>query len=99
MSLLDLISEAGLDLAQMVMSAHLNKKNMYKIIKLNQTLPPNGVTVKPFFAPNDEKTLSMRFETCRRQQIIYLNCNKKLKYWTWLITILKRFNKKSPKFA
>ena len=36
---------------------------MYKIIKLNQTLPPNGVTVKPFFAPNDEKTLSMRFET------------------------------------
>lgn len=63
MSLLDLISEAGLDLVQMVMSAHLNKKNMYKIIKLNQTLPPNGVTVKPFFAPNDEKTLSMRFET------------------------------------
>ena len=39
---------------------------MYKIIKLdesNETVSTNEITVIPFLAPNDEKTLSIEFET------------------------------------
>lgn len=36
---------------------------MYKIIKSDQTIPSNGISVKPFNAPDDERTLSIQFET------------------------------------